>query len=633
MKYKKTIKIFIFVILLALAPLHANQAINYSHLDTLEFTFTDKDGNEITSWAIYAEPMDRTELSRGYKQVEAPGEGYACVDDVARIAILFLEDYERTLNPASLSHAKKALEFVLYMEDGQGDFYNFIDKEGNINRTGITSKAGLDWWTARAFWALGKGIKIFEAHDKAFTQKMETVYNRTLKKLVENRRNPQIHEEVLAVYRELKIEPGALVNDSGAITSIFALGLIEKYRHKMDLSIEGLLIDYCNAMMALEETNTLNYPLTGFHYPTVWNLNMVHLYGNRQVKALAEAGTLFGRQDWIDSAVNEANIGYPLLLSSWGVPFALSPGPEKYPQIAYSVETVVSNLIAVYSATGKTKYAIMSGLFASWFFENNPAQTLMYNKETGICFDGIDSKNVNTNAGAESTIEALLALNFIAGSPGKDLLNVKTQKTAASKPIILPASDFQTVSGNVASHTRTYEGGAKKPNILIEKPAEVETWFISPEGVRYRVYLVYKVLATGTPTEFHVNLGDHGNQFVPEFSTADYAYNIDFVGTVKTKERERVKIGLVNKEENQKIFIDSVILAPQVQKKVWGSQIGSVMMVMNLFPYQAGYGVNLNSFYRTVSGGIYSSEPEPLLYLHPRGWYILEEGNKENEIQ
>ena len=61
---------------------------------------------------------------------------------------------------------------------------------------------------------------------------------------------------------------------------------------------------------------------------------------------------------------------------------------------------------------------------AGWLLGANAAGVVMYDDSTGRTFDGIDSDTtaalrtkVNRNAGAESTIESLLALQRIAGEP------------------------------------------------------------------------------------------------------------------------------------------------------------------------------------------------------------------------
>jgi hypothetical protein len=55
---------------------------------------------------------------------------------------------------------------------------------------------------------------------------------------------------------------------------------------------------------------------------------------------------------------------------------------------------------------------------ASWLFGNNPVGQIMYDHETGRCYDGINNaEEINQNAGAESTIEALLILLELERNP------------------------------------------------------------------------------------------------------------------------------------------------------------------------------------------------------------------------
>jgi len=84
---------------------------------------------------------------------------------------------------------------------------------------------------------------------------------------------------------------------------------------------------------------------------------------------------------------------------------------KKFSQIAYDIRVMVYASIEAYNITKDSAYAIKAGKIASWFFGNNIAKAQMYFPLSGICYDGINSQNIiNKNSGAESTIEALLAL-------------------------------------------------------------------------------------------------------------------------------------------------------------------------------------------------------------------------------
>ena len=75
-----------------------------------------------------------------YEWVDASGEGIAALDDAARAAVVYLTAYERRPDPASLDKARRLLNFAMYMQADDGEFYNFItDRQGTINQTGNTS--------------------------------------------------------------------------------------------------------------------------------------------------------------------------------------------------------------------------------------------------------------------------------------------------------------------------------------------------------------------------------------------------------------------------------------------------------------------------------------------------------------
>src|SRR4030042_5649487 len=73
--------------------------VNLTHLD---FLVEDIDiaGQPMAITHIYSE-------SPHYEWGDASGEGIACIDDSARAALVYLEDYEHTRDPASLDKARR----------------------------------------------------------------------------------------------------------------------------------------------------------------------------------------------------------------------------------------------------------------------------------------------------------------------------------------------------------------------------------------------------------------------------------------------------------------------------------------------------------------------------------------------
>src|SRR5688572_27673884 len=129
------------------------------NLDHLNFLVEDVDiaGQPMAITHIYSEFPD-------YAWVDASGEGIAAVDDAARAALVYLADYESTGDAASLDKARRLLNFTLYMQAEDGEFYNFIlDRTGTINQTGNTSFKSSGWWAARAAYALGLGSRVMHS--------------------------------------------------------------------------------------------------------------------------------------------------------------------------------------------------------------------------------------------------------------------------------------------------------------------------------------------------------------------------------------------------------------------------------------------------------------------------------------
>jgi len=87
---------------------------------------------------------------------------------------------------------------------------------------------------------------------------------------------------------------------------------------------------------------------------------------------------------------------------------------SQFPQIAYGRRPMIWAALKAYEITSEKKYLILAKELAGWFKGNNPAKFSMYDEETGRGYDGINGADqINKNAGAESTIEALLSLQAL----------------------------------------------------------------------------------------------------------------------------------------------------------------------------------------------------------------------------
>ena len=380
--------------------------INLEHLQRL---------TEIVEWNdtpmalvhIYSEAPE-------YEWVDASGEGIAAVDDVARAALVYLMYYERTGDEQALDLARASLNFTLALQDESGEYYNFVyDRDGAINTDGITSYRSWNWWAARGQWALAMGYRVFRDVDPAYAEALHEAYLRG---------EDALREQMGAVgaYDELHGErvPAWLLHNGSDLSALAVIGLAEYYAVEPNPQTRQLITNLANGVAKYQLGAPGEFPFDA-HPSTSTSLALWHAWGSHQVHALAVAGSLLERDDWIRSAQRTADHFFMRLLATDFIN-EMAPLPQRRGQIAYGTQVITAGLWSLYQATGDEQYARAAGLAASWLFGNNMAGVPMYDPDTGRAFDGIDGPTayrVNRNAGAESTIEALYTLLLIGDDP------------------------------------------------------------------------------------------------------------------------------------------------------------------------------------------------------------------------
>jgi hypothetical protein len=419
--------------------------VNLEHLKFLTEVVM-VEGQEMALVHIYSEAPD-------YQWVDAAGEGLSAVDDVARAAIVYLWQFERSGDEALLELARACLNFVVYMQADDGSFYNFVtDRNGTINTSGSTSFKSLGWWAMRGLWALAEGIRVFDALGED-VEKLEQAYLKTEEAL----------SKTLANYGEFRqlhgFEiPAWIPGGEPAVASIGLLGLSAYYRARPNDTTADVITKIADGLAQYRLGDHQTYPF-GMHplrsnAPGFW-----HDWGAHVGHALAEAGNVLGRADWIDSAKAEAD---SFLLRQLVFERFRHIGviPDRLNQIAYGTNSIVQIYMALYWATGETHYAQLAGLAASWYFGNNMAEVQMYLPENGRVFDGIDGPaawRVNRNAGAESTIEGLMSMIAVA-----DVLEARElieMREVESRPyLILEAEAGERVVGTPEYYSGNWTG-------------------------------------------------------------------------------------------------------------------------------------------------------------------------------
>lgn len=371
--------------------------IRLDHLRRLTFDVAAAAG-PARAVALYAEAPD-------YRPTGSPArdgfEGLACVDDAARAALVHLREYERSRDPGAREEAIGLLSFVASMEQGDGEFVNFVDARGRPNRTAPTSARAFTYWAARALWALGESVRVLGPADPAVAA-VRPVLERTVARMGRD------------------VAARRLVGGSTTATSEALLGLVAWHRAEPSRERAALMAATAALLVPLARGDASTPPWGARADPAAGEW---HAWGARTTQALAAVGAALGRRDIVDAARTEADGLWARSLSAGAIPAAVAAdgSVRLFPQIAYGVSPVVEGALALADATGERRYAVLAGLAAGWFTGANPAGAQMYDEQAGRGLDGIDGPSagagVNRNAGAESTIEALLALGAVAGEP------------------------------------------------------------------------------------------------------------------------------------------------------------------------------------------------------------------------
>ncbi len=380
--------------------------INLEHLQRLT-EVVEWDDTPVALVHIYSEAPE-------YEWVDASGEGIAAVDDVARAALVYLMYYERTGNEQALDLARASLNFTLALQHESGEYFNFVyDRDGAINTDGITSYRSWNWWAARGQWALAAGYRVYRDIDPAYAETLHAAYLRGEEALAEQM-------GAVGAYDELHGErvPAWLLHNGSDLSALAVIGLAEYYSIEPNPQTRQLMTNLANGVAKYQLGDPGDFPFDA-HPSTSTSLALWHAWGSHQVHALAVAGDLLERDDWIRSAQRTADHFFMRLLATDFIN-EMAPLPQRRGQIAYGTQVISAGLWSLYQATGDEQYARAAGLAASWLFGNNMAGVAMYDPETGLAFDGIDGPTayrVNRNAGAESTIEALYTLLLVGDDP------------------------------------------------------------------------------------------------------------------------------------------------------------------------------------------------------------------------
>ena len=382
----------------------SHSIVNLKHFDHL-FTEIQVGDKKMGVVNIYSEYPD-------YNYVTAPAEGFACVDDAARAIILLSEYWKSTHDDDILLKTKSLIEFVLYMQNANGYFNNFIWQDGSINTSYRTSLAEMNWWSFRALWSLEVAHEMVLS-DLDLARRIDDATKKVVVNIKRDISLADLRTEIVDTIEVPTWLPHKYAADQAAIAII---ALLPHYKRSGDSQVLDIINALASGIMQMQKGDADNYPYGMF---LSWK-NLWHAWGNSQAYALLLAGEQLGKPEYTRSALTELDNFYPYLLNN-GLSDSIlikrgSGGfseirKTRFPQIAYGIRPMVYAASEAFRITKDQRYLALSARLKSWFFGQNDAARIMYDQDSGRTYDGIISATeINMNSGAESTIEGLLVI-------------------------------------------------------------------------------------------------------------------------------------------------------------------------------------------------------------------------------
>ncbi len=385
--------------------------LNTAHLEKLGVSVVFPNGEKAEGVYVYAD-------APSYNPVTAGGEGFTCVDDVARGVLFYLRSPEFSSDSMVQNKVYGLLRFLINMQSNNGYFYNFLQDGGVINKTGITSINQPKWWSWRALQALAEAVPLIKSKNVSLASEAEIAVDRIIHAIKTDMVNLPLTTNL-----ENGIEVPQWLPEGADQAATLMLGLISYCQANSDAVIKSYIRKLADGIILTQFGDASYFPFSCFlSSGTKW-----HAYGSDQASAIFKAGIFLNDTAFIAKAMKEVNNFYPWLLNngfknSFDVSFTgnafVAGNIKEFEQIAYGIRPIVFAAIDAYEITKDEKYADMAGHLAAWFLGRNSAGINMFSTTTGRCYDAINSGNgINKNSGAESTIEALLTMQRVSTYP------------------------------------------------------------------------------------------------------------------------------------------------------------------------------------------------------------------------
>ena len=301
--------------------------------------------------------------------------GYS-LDDNARAMIVCCMHYEATKDLFTLELIKRYLNFIKYVQQSDGKFYNFVDYKRNVNLNKWSEDAH-----GRAMWALGFLISLEEIPHE-LKEEAKKIFNNA-RYVIKKIKSPRaVAFTMLGLYFYNKIRPS-----SKNIKEIKRFGdyLVNLYKD-------------CSSSEWQWFEEYLTYSNS--------KLPEALFYAYLATKDKKYLGIARSCLDFLSMTTIENGMFAPVGQNGW---YMKDGQKAHFDQQPVDTASMVQTLLLANKITKHKSYLKDALTVFQWFLGRNCLNRMVYDEITGGCHDGIGEFSVNLNQGAESTICYLMA--------------------------------------------------------------------------------------------------------------------------------------------------------------------------------------------------------------------------------
>jgi len=301
--------------------------------------------------------------------------GYT-TDDISRALVACCMCHEKSNDSSKLHLIKTYLNYIKYVQDRKGRFHNFVNRNKKVN-----SRRWSDDAHGRALWGLGYTMS---------TQKV-----------------PEEHREES---REMFDKATPFVEDisSSRAMAFTILGSHFYNRSFPSRSKRVLVKNLADNLVSMYNEN--------HSHDWQWFEDSLTYDNSRLPEALFYAYLTTGDEkhleiakltlDFLSSVSFNNGVFMPIGQEGW---FKKGEQKSTFDQQPVDVGAMVQTLVLASNITKEKKYSDNASRAFNWFLGKNILNQVIYDDNTGGCYDGIGQECININQGAESTISYLLA--------------------------------------------------------------------------------------------------------------------------------------------------------------------------------------------------------------------------------